>query len=287
MKRFVTTAIAVLLTATALDAQSTERRERIKQEILEKQRLMREGKLVRANVRVTVRLNNGSRLRGVVKDGRFIERLDEREFVEARKPGPNSGLRLWYYDDTNSYIFLPYRSVKKYRIGERLTDAEVQAIAKRIDEQRKKAESKRDNYLAKKAAAEEARRRAREGNGAETPAKPEVEQESQLTADQRALLAEFPPEQGWGLDRLQSIEKRKVTVGVFPSKSEQRFIDNFSMWNQAYELQQAEKEAVTPKPTPKPTDKPTDKPAPKPAQPITPVPVPTGSPLPMPGGTGK
>lgn len=255
MKNIVITTLVSLLAASAADAQ-IETRERVRQELLEKQRMMREGTLVRANVRVTVRLHNGSRMKGVVKAGRFIERIDGREFVEAQKPGPNSGLRLWYYDDTDSYIFLPYRSVKHYKIGERLTDAEVSAIAKRIVDNQKKAEQERKRQLARRAA----ERSKTEANKPQQPAKPASETESKLTAAQKQLLEEFPPAEGWGLDKLQELERRKVNIGVYPNEKEAKFIENFTQWNEAQELSAAEKELdrVESKPapsgnTPKPT----------------------------------
>ncbi|MCA8942693.1 MAG: hypothetical protein KDB80_09070 [Planctomycetes bacterium] len=278
MRNTAITTLVCLLLASAADAQS---RDRVRQEVLEKQRLMREGKLVRANVRVTVRLHNGSRMKGVVKGGRFIERIDGCEFVEAQKPGPNAGLRLWYYDDTDSYIFLPYRSVKHYKIGERLTDAEVSAIAKRIAESRQQAEEQRKQNLAKSQAQKQA-----EKNEKQEPAKPATEVESALSAEQKKLLADYPPSAGWGLDKLQELERRKINVGVYPNEIEARFIENFAAWNEAYEISKAEQELskIESQPSSESTErKPTEAPVRTPPAP-TPVPSPLPIPAPLPGG---
>ena len=60
---------------TAQDPQPVAGRDEVQREIAERERAMREGKLVRSNVRITVRLKNGSKLSGVVRNGRFIERV--------------------------------------------------------------------------------------------------------------------------------------------------------------------------------------------------------------------
>lgn len=240
LRTAVSTILAVFVASVPATAQN--RRDRIEQEVLETQRAMREGKVIRANVRVTTRLKNGSRLRGVVKSGRFIERLDEREFIETDVKGPNAGLRLWYYDDTNSYIFLPYDTVAHYRIGEKLTDEEVEAIAKRIDDNRKKADAKRAQIKAAQKQPADAE------PGDEKPAdKPADEPAaSKLTPAQKKLLEDYPPEAGWGLDKLQELERRSIVIGVFPNESEKRFIDSFAQWNEAFEIWQAEQDAKQP-----------------------------------------
>ena len=57
--------------------------------------LEREGRVVRSNVRITVRLNNGSKMAGVVRNGRFIERHDGLQFVPTDVRMEGAGVRLW------------------------------------------------------------------------------------------------------------------------------------------------------------------------------------------------
>lgn len=270
--------IALIAGADVANAQSGSR-ERIEKELERTQRLMREGRLVRANVRVVVRLSNGSRLKGIVKNGRFMERLDEREFVQTNKRGPNSGLRLWYYDGTDSYIFLPFDQIRRYKIGETLTDEEVDEIAKAIAIERRKSEERRKEYVSEKERKRAEAEAAKNGGAEGTPATPggETEKpESKLTTAQRALLAEFPPTQGWGLEKLRSLEMRKTTIGVYPNEREKRFIDNYQDWSRAYEILKSEEAAqgggedpATPKPS---SEKPVT-----PKKPVSPV---------SPGGVG-
>ena len=254
-------ALVFLAPSSALAQNVESGRRHVQRELSETQRDMREGAVVKANVRVTVRLNNGSRLKGVVKNGRFIERIDGREFVRVAERGPDAGLRIWYSGGTNSYMFLPYTSVRNYKIGKKLTDAEVAEIAAEIESARLAAEAKRrEQAEAKKLAAakleqaaleaseaDQQREQAVDKDGIPIPAKPAVEQEptSMLTEEHRALLQEFPPEAGWGLDKLRTLETRKVTVRVFPNDHEQKFMDNFSKWNEAFEIFELETERKT------------------------------------------
>ena len=228
--------------STAVLAQTpVTTRERIEREVAEKQRLMREGKVVLSNVRVTVRLDNGSRLRGVVKNGRFIERHDGLAFVPSDRVREDAGLRIWYYNQTNSYIFLPWTTISEHTIGEILSDEDVERMGLELDERRRAEEAAR---AAAKAGKQAAKAKAKDPTEATTvDAKPEPEK-SPLTPEQTALLEEFPPSGGWSLARLQEIEARKVRIHVYPSEKEQRFLDQFGAWNEANEVRKAHEAKV-------------------------------------------
>lgn len=222
-------ALCALSFTTALSAQGgREPTEHIRREIDSRQQAMREGRVVRSNVRITLRLRNGSRMKGVVKDGRFVERPQGLEFLPTEMSEEDAGIRLWYYDNTNSFIFLPYATIAYHKIGDRLTDDEVRRIAAELD----------------RAAADQARVKAdptvtkdKPAGGAETPAEG-ASDAPVLSDEQRALLTEFPPEQGWGYDRMRELEARKIRIGVYPNETEQRFLDSFEAWNQAFQLWQ-------------------------------------------------
>jgi hypothetical protein len=77
------------------------------------------------------------------------------------------------------------------------------------------------------------------------PAEPTAEQkaaEEKQIADYRALLAEFPSDQGWGPERLAEIRYRYLTratgalgrpVGLALTYQEQRFLQVFDQWSEA------------------------------------------------------
>ncbi|MHC5063380.1 MAG: hypothetical protein ACYTG5_05345 [Planctomycetota bacterium] len=246
MKTILVVALA-LSCPLAAQIESNPLKERLRKEILEKQKMMREGRVIRSNVRVTVRLDNGSRIKGVVKGGRVIEKVDGLEFVPADMASPDAGLRLWYYNDTNSYIFIPFSTIKHHNIGEKLTDAEIVKIEERIDEAKKRSDERR-KLLAMQ-------RQQKQDKGEDpgldpagvsdaTPAKPggaskKEEEDSKKPGMDPALaklLEEFPPEDGWGKEKYDEIQKRKIVVGVYPDQKSARFLEVFEEWSRAYEL---------------------------------------------------
>lgn len=240
-------AIVALITAsqTLLPAQGTENRKQAQEREIEEQirrmrELLREGKLLRSHVRVTVRLKNGNKIEGVVKDGRLIEKVDGLHFVLAEAKAKGAGLRVWYYDDTASYIFLPFDGIHHYKVHERLTTNQIQAIESRIAE-----EERRDAELRKLQQQREPTGTAPPENqpgretgqpdstppdGGNEPAdKPLTQEEQHLMK----LLEEFPPEEGWSEERRDKIERRKVTVGAFPTGKDKRFLEVFEDWQRA------------------------------------------------------
>ena len=100
--------------------------------VLKRAKSMREGitkgRQVKAHVKVMVRLQNGNRLSGVVKDGRLVERVDGLRFVDAQARDLGAGIRLWYSGGTRSYIFVPFKSLKNYEIVQRLSQKQLLEI---------------------------------------------------------------------------------------------------------------------------------------------------------------
>lgn len=227
-RTWIAGALCALSMTAVLPAQGgQESSEHIRREIDERQQAMREGRVVRSNVRITLRLRNGSRLKGVVKDGRFVERPQGLEFLPTEMTEDDAGIRLWYYNDTNSFIFLPYTTIAYHKIGDRLTDDEVRRIAAELDKKAEERSRLKDDP--DKAGGEAT------GDGANGEAQSDL---PVLADEQKALLAEFPPEQGWGYDRMRELEARKIRIGVYPNEKEQKFLDSFEAWNQAFQLWQ-------------------------------------------------
>jgi hypothetical protein len=233
--------ITVLALLASLSAQGdtgeSGRKARIREQIDEMREALRDGsRLVRTNVRIAVRLHNGNRLRGVIKNGRFIERVDGLDFVPAEKATPGAGVRVWYSDNTNSYVFLMHETISTYKIGARLTDVEIREIEERIAADRERAEKARALQAAMAEA--ERKREAEEKEASEKVADQEKaagQAELQAREDERLLklLQEFPPEAGWGPERVQQIRQHSIAVGVPPDEKSRRFMDVFGDWQRA------------------------------------------------------
>jgi hypothetical protein len=122
------------------------KRDEIRQRIRDARKQMRRGEMVQSHVRVRVKLRNGERLEGVVKNGRFVERPAGLEFIRSDMKVKGSGIRIFFYNGTSGYIFIPYRSIKSYRVLQRLSELEVKSIH---DEMRAK-EAKARAYAEKR-----------------------------------------------------------------------------------------------------------------------------------------
>ena len=222
----------------------SEGKQRVHREVREKRDAMRAGNVIRTNVRVSVRLKNGNKLLGVVKNELFIEALDRLDFVAANMETPGAGIRVWYYNETNSYIFLPYVEIEEYHIQSRLSDAQVKVIEDRLEASRLASESRRaEQRAAKEKAEQDAKDGKNDGGDGEAKtdegkAKPGTEKgaAAEEHARMRKLLEEFPPEQGYGEDFIKEVERKKVVLGVFPDEKAKRFIEVFGEWKRAREV---------------------------------------------------
>ena len=221
-------------------------RKRIDESIEQMRRSIREGTPVITNARVTIWLRNEHRLKGVVKGGRFVERPSGLDFVRAQKQAPGAGIRVWYHDDTDSFIFLPFEAIARYKVGSRLTEVDLKEIVAKISRRGAAAGRQRGARAAGRPGVTGSEKPKAEPTG-ESPAArlARIEREERLLG----LLKEFPPDDGWGSEKLAEINRRKVVIGAYPDAESGRFVSVFSDWQQAVEINQrrmAEAEARPP-----------------------------------------
>lgn len=235
--------------------------QRLDQQAERMRQQINEGGTVRTHVRVMVRLKNGNRLQGVVKDSEVIVRNGTFEFVRPAANDPraaSAGIRLWYYNTSNSFVFVPFDNITEYRVQERLNTAQLVAMEEELRAvQRREAERRELELLAQqKAAAGAAGEGAEAGSEAAVDGEPVVtsgpvvlptpgtvatpkpadKPKSDAPADDSALLAllqEFPPADGWSAERKAEIVRKKVAVGAAPSEQEKRFLEVFDDWQKA------------------------------------------------------
>ncbi len=219
----------------------------VDQQVLEMRRQMTEGRTFRSHVRVTVRLKNGNRMSGIVKDGVVVERIDGIRFVAAEASEPGAGIRLHYWNGKGNFVFLPFSEILEYRINGRITAAELTLI-EREEREREAAQKQKQAADAPDAAAQAAAQAppppppAPVVEGVPSPAPTPngtTGAAGGVTAELQAMYAlvqEFPPSAGWSQARRDDIAKRQVVVGSKPSASEQRFVDHFAEWQRACAL---------------------------------------------------
>lgn len=259
----------------------------------ERARTMRDqidnGKQVKSHVRVAVRLKNGNKLTGVVKDGRFVERVDGLRFVDAQAKDRGAGIRLWYTSGVRNWLFVPFSDFADYQVLQRLTPkqleemehemqlqegrhAEREAQAERTDGSKppESPPAEGDTVDAPTDGAppapgqEPAKPKTKKGkdDGGVTEAKPDKQTEEQRLWF--SLLQAYPPAAGWGKARRDEISRRLAVVGSKPSETELKFVEQFAEWEKAcahFAVDTEPKPAEEPAPVTEPKGKKKEKPA--------------------------
>lgn len=236
---------------------------RLDQQADEMRRQMVEGKPFRSHVRVTTRLKNGNTIRGVVKDGLVVERLDGLRFVAAEEGQPGAGIRIYYWNGGSSYVFLPFEEVRECKINERLTPAQLRVIE--LENKQRDAASERDRQQVITAAnpsttdstgplaAPAGEIVAPQGQGQKPQnATNSTAAQGGLSKDQQelfALVQDYPPLSGWCQQKRDEISRRMAVIGSRPSNAELRFVAKFLDWQKACELFHLQP-AVTDQPAP-------------------------------------
>jgi len=215
-----------------------------------------------AHVRVSMRLKNGNKLTGVVKDGRLVERVDGMRFVDASAAERGAGVRLWYCTGGRDFVFVQFGDLAEYTILQKLT-------AKQIEEIERDLQVASERRVAEEAARERARQRTEvpptgeagieestppaPGQEPAPPAPPVSPKDGSKPKDSPAsdkadpsakaqqqewfaLLQEYPVAAGWGKEKRDEIARRFVVIGSKPSEKEQRFVDQFAQWQKACEF---------------------------------------------------
>lgn len=206
-------------------------------------RQLEEGKTIRSHVRVQVRLSNGNRVRGVVKDGRLIERVDGLRFVRAAENEAGSGIRIWYTDGRASFVFVPFSQIANYDVQERLSGeqlAKIEAEALQLEEADRARKSEEQAQATPPAGTEPVPGEpVGEGGGQKEPAAKPPAGSSRLTEEQRELfrlIVRYPPADGWSAEKAAEIKRRRAVVGSNPSELEWAFVENFADWQRAVDL---------------------------------------------------
>lgn len=251
----------------APDSTRTQDANRIEQRAQSMRDQIVTGKTVQSHVRVAIRLKNGNKLVGVVKDGKMVERVDGLRFVEAQAQDRGAGIRLWYTGGNRNYVFVPFRDFAEYEVLQQLSNKQLLAIEQDMQMDERRAAERAAAAMREKNAAgqpapsgepapkdpaataegvpaadgaapakppaavakDKAGDKAPKGSDADAAAKAEQEQQRTWFT----LLRDYPPAAGWNKKKRDEIARRKVVIGATPSATEQRFVDMFEQWTKA------------------------------------------------------
>lgn len=176
-------------------------------------------------------LANGDKISGIVKNNRFCEKPNGKDFVAASPEEKGSGLRLFFIHDTKSYVFFPKEKYLKYERVRGLTEVEFRDLARTVEESLRKKDATED--LAKKEAEKKDEKESKAGEK-----KPTAEEQDALAkkqaqeADWLALLERFSPEVGWGEEYFQKIKQSRIN-GIYPNSEEAEFERKYETWKKA------------------------------------------------------
>jgi hypothetical protein len=173
--------------------------------------------------RVQVVLKNGHSLIGIAKQGIRNERLVRGNFKPSSDaPDRSAGIRVWYYQDLDGYIFLESKGLDRVDVLGTLTAEESRALAEAVSAAR--------GFRVQAAAASRPSDKKSDGTADSRPSS----DASGLTAAEKALLEKFPPEKGWSPEKFGELQRKKIVLHVNPSTEEQAFIDDFPAFQGAW-----------------------------------------------------
>jgi hypothetical protein len=176
--------------------------------------------------RVQVVLRNGHSLIGIAKSGMRSERLVNGKFKPSTDPtDPRTGIRVWYYQDLDGYIFVEQKALERVDVLGSLTTDESKALSDAVAAAR--------GARAHVVAAAASRPARKEGDPA-PESKPATDLDG-YTAVQKSILERFPPEKGWNPEKFGELQRRKIVLHVNPSNEEQAFIDEFPTFQEAWQ----------------------------------------------------
>jgi len=244
----------------------------------ERAQLMRDhmdtGRPLQSHVRVAVRLKNDNILRGVVKDGKLVERVDGLRFVDAQAKEPGAGIRLWYTTGVRNYIFIPFSQFAEYEVLQRLTQHDLEDMERELQRQETSravaaaappapATESRTGEQGKDGKDKDGKEDGKDKDGKDKDAKdkdgkdkdgkdaaPDPQMEQSKAWFQ--LLQSYPPTAGWNATKRDEISRRLAVLGTKPTEFELKFVEKFADWQKACEHFGVEQTPKPPEPAPDP-----------------------------------
>jgi hypothetical protein len=167
--------------------------------------------------RIRVTLKNGSIFQGLLS-----KKTPQKIMLDlsSEKDGINGSIGL-YLNQIAFIRRLPQLTPVEEKAARDARQRELEKMRERMA-QRKAMEAERREQI--KAAREEAMAQA-------TQERRSREEEALL-----GLLDKFPPEEGWGADRIERIHDNILLYDVFPSPEEEEFMQKFPLWLEALKI---------------------------------------------------
>ena len=182
--------------------------------------------VAQADVRVEVVYGGDETFVGIAKAGRMVEILKGGRYAPSDdKSAKGAGIRLWYWRDFNGFVFLDYARVRSVKVLGTLTSEETAELEKAMA----------------KPVVRKARVTSSEPQPASRPATESRPAAIEPDPVDAPILKEFPPEEGWNLERPAEIQRRRIVLHIGPTTKELDFLAKFEAFKEAFEKAKAAK----------------------------------------------
>ncbi|HKE00095.1 MAG TPA: hypothetical protein VKE69_03735 [Planctomycetota bacterium] len=189
--------------------------------------------------RVRVTLKNGQKLVGIVKQNRLSERAEGFDFFPAAKTEPLAGLRLWFANPGQNYLFIPHRDIDGIVSMGLVSEFEIHELEARVEAEARAARERdgveRLAALRARANADAAEEQAKDAADAKKKKAEEAKENADALEKAKRLVDRFPPEQGWSAEKKDAILAKKANH-LYPSPEELEFVKLFDAWKDAVAL---------------------------------------------------
>lgn len=176
---------------------------------------------------VTVKPLHGQAVvfKGVVRNGKLIERFKERSFVPLKDiEHTHSGVRLWWIGGSDGWMFFRYSNIQSIALTGRLTAEERREILRKLRAKKEKDPAKPADTAALLASKLE-----------------ELTEEELDTY----LVTHYPPEKGWDQQKLRALKKKAIIDNEPLDREESIFVEYYTTLRKARlkALKQAQKKS--------------------------------------------
>jgi len=160
---------------------------------------------IKAEVTVLPLHGRSVTVKGVIRNGKLIERFKGRSFVPQKDiEHPQCGVRLWWVEGSAGWIFLRYAQVQKIALTGQLTPEERRKILEAL--------------------------RAKPKPESDKPKQVDPGQElEKLSPDELEayLLSQYPADDGWNHKRLRGLKRKQIIEEKPLTRSESIFVKYF------------------------------------------------------------
>jgi hypothetical protein len=179
--------------------------------------------------------------KGVIRNGKLIERIIDRRFVPQKDiDHPHCGVRIWWSGGSDGYIFFRYENLQSLALTGKLSDEERAEIMRRLKARREGQETPKEAAAAALKKLEEM-----------TP--------EELRAH---LLKTYPYDQGWDHKRMRALKRKELIENKVLTREEAIFVKYFHILVEAhFEALKRNSRKIEIEPGTSESDQPEEKPA--------------------------